>query len=90
MEAFTFTHEYVETSIGAMDVEFDVQFQIISDETGKECEWEPDHTIKATLFDDWDGSPTDLVIKYGEPLFQEILDLCRDAILDECYENEYE
>lgn len=87
MEAFTFRCEQIETSIGLVEVYFDVQFEIISDETGKECEWEPDHTIHASLWNDEGGENTDLIIKHGEPLYYEILKLCEDAIIDECYEN---
>ena len=87
MEAFTFRCEQIETSIGLVEVYFDVQFEIISDETGKECEWESDHTIHASLWNDEGGENTDLIIKHGEPLYYEILSACEDAIIDECYEN---
>ena len=86
MEAFTFQHDQIETTIGLIDVYFDVQFQIIKDETGKECEWEPDHTLYASLWNE-DGENTDFLIKHGEPLYYEVLKLCNDAIIDECYEN---
>jgi hypothetical protein len=86
MEAFTFEHDQIETTIGLIDVYFDVQFQIIEDETGKECEWEPDHTLHASLWNE-DGENTDLLIKHGEPLYYEVLKKCNDAIIDECYEN---
>lgn len=87
MEAFTFTCEQIETSIGLVDVHFDVQFEIISDETGEECDWQPDHTINASFWNFDGGENTDIVIKHGEPLYYEILRLCEDAIIDECYEN---
>lgn len=84
MSEFTFSWECLETSIGTVDVTFDVEFEKVSDESGSEIDWNPSSPINVQLFDEDGEIVREFETKYNEPLYGEILKLCEDWVLDEC------
>lgn len=84
---FRFECQDFESSIGTIDVEFDVEYDIISDETGTEYDWYADSSIGVTVYDD-DGNVTaELLLKPEDSLSQEILKHYNRHIVDLCHDD---
>ena len=84
---FNFSMDAFESSIGLIDFEFDVEYDIISDETGTEYDWYADSSIGVTVYDD-DGNVTaELLLKSEDPLSQEIFKHYNRHIVDLCHDD---
>jgi hypothetical protein len=83
MSEFTFKIECLTTSAGDVDVEFDVDFDVVSDESGTEYDWYSTSSVIVTSY----GEDADLVATFADlsfPFVQEIFSLCNQQIIEKC------
>lgn len=81
---FVYQDECFDCSIGTIDFSFEVEYDIVSDETGTEYDWYADSKIAITVYDD-DGNVTrEEEIEFNTPVAQEIFAHYNRYIVDQC------
>lgn len=87
MSEFTYTHECLTTSAGDVDVAFDVDFDVVSDETGIEYDWYPSGKVKVIAYDDDGNELVSTFANLSHSFVTEILDLVNPYVLEKCRDN---
>jgi len=84
---FNFSMDAFESSIGLIDFEFDVGYDVVSDESGTEYDWYSDSSIGVTVYND-DGDVTaELLLKPTDDLAKEIFKEFNRQIVEQCHDD---
>ena len=81
---FNFAVQDFRTTIGTVDFEFDVEYDVVSDETGTEYDWYADTKLAITVYDDNGEVVREEEIDPTDPLAQEILNHHKQHIVENC------
>ena len=81
---FVYEIECFDSSIGTIDCSFEVQYDIVSDETGTEYDWYADTNLAITVYDDNGDVAREEEIEPTAPLAQEIFAHYNRYIVDQC------
>ena len=86
MPEFIFKYECLTTSAGDVDVEFDVDFDVVSDETGTEYDWWPVGKVTVTSYDEDGNELVSTFADLNHPFVTEICRLCNRDIVEKCHD----
>lgn len=84
---FNFSMDAFESSIGLIDFAFDVEYDIVSDETGTEYDWYADGPVSVTLWGDDGEIEAEMEYDPNDPVAQEILKHYNRHIVDLCHDD---
>jgi hypothetical protein len=87
MSDFTFSREQVESSIGLIDVEFDVTYETSREDWGKCVDWDTDGPITINFWTEEGEMEETILTDIENPLFQEVLKLVETDVYDACLED---
>lgn len=84
---FRFEDESFRTTIGTIDFAFDVEYDIVSDETGTEYDWYPDGDVSVTIYDEDGNIVSEKDLEPSDPLVQEIFKHYNRQIVEQCHDD---